>query len=159
MVEEVRNLVQRTEYGEFQPAFIEHLGQVRCGDKMISFEISFSCLVILWKAVYCSIIGFFWQYNSNESNIFQDSINFRYSASLSGHMFQTVGNTALKWRLYRIAAAAAAKLLQSCLTLCDPIDGSPPGSSVPGILQARILEWVANSFSILRITQIGGQVS
>ena len=45
------------------------------------------------------------------------------------------------------AAAAAAKSLQSCLTLCDPIDGSPPGSPVPGILQARTLEWVANSFS------------
>ena len=45
------------------------------------------------------------------------------------------------------AAAAAAKLLQSCPTLCDPIDGSPPGSPVPGILQARILEWVAISFS------------
>ena len=45
------------------------------------------------------------------------------------------------------AAAAAAKSLQSCPTLCDPIDGSPSGSSVPGILQARILEWVAISFS------------
>ena len=45
------------------------------------------------------------------------------------------------------AAAAAAKSLQLCLTLCDPIDGSPPGSSVPGILQARTLEWVAISFS------------
>ena len=45
------------------------------------------------------------------------------------------------------AAAAAAKLLQSFPTLCDPIDGSPPGSPVPGILQARILEWVAISFS------------
>ena len=45
------------------------------------------------------------------------------------------------------AAAAAAKSLQSCLTLCDPIDGSPPGSPVPGILQARTLEWVAISFS------------
>ena len=44
-------------------------------------------------------------------------------------------------------AAAAAKSLQSCLTLCDPIDSSPPGSPVPGILQARILEWVAISFS------------
>ena len=44
------------------------------------------------------------------------------------------------------AAAAAAKSLQSCLTLCNPIDGSPPGSTVPGILQARILEWVAISF-------------
>ena len=41
---------------------------------------------------------------------------------------------------------AAAKLLQSCLTLCDPIDRSPPGSPVPGILQARTLEWVAISF-------------
>ena len=45
-------------------------------------------------------------------------------------------------------AAAAAKLLQSCPTLCDPIDGSPPGSAVPGIIQARTLEWVAISFSI-----------
>ena len=45
------------------------------------------------------------------------------------------------------AAAAAAKLLQSCLTLCDPIDGSLPGFPVPGILQARTLEWVAISFS------------
>ena len=43
--------------------------------------------------------------------------------------------------------AAAAKSLQSCPTLCDPIDGSPPGSAIPGILQARILEWVAISFS------------
>ena len=45
------------------------------------------------------------------------------------------------------AAAAAAKSCQSCPTLCDPTDGSPPGSSVPGILQARTLEWVAISFS------------
>ena len=45
------------------------------------------------------------------------------------------------------AAAAAAKSLQSCLTLCDPIDGLLPGSSVPGILQARTLEWVAITFS------------
>ena len=45
------------------------------------------------------------------------------------------------------AAAAAAKSLQSCLTLCNPIDGSPPGSPVPGILQARTLEWAAISFS------------
>ena len=45
------------------------------------------------------------------------------------------------------AAAVAAKSLQSCPTLCDPLDGSPPGSAVPGILQARILEWAAISFS------------
>ena len=43
--------------------------------------------------------------------------------------------------------SAAAKSLQSCLTLCDPIDGSSPGSPVPGILQAKTLEWVAVSFS------------
>ena len=45
------------------------------------------------------------------------------------------------------AAAAAAKSLQSCPTLCDPTDGSPLGSTIPGILQARTLEWVAISFS------------
>ena len=47
----------------------------------------------------------------------------------------------------QVCTAAAAKSLQSCLTLCDPVDGSPRGSSVPGILQARIPEWVAISFS------------
>ena len=46
-----------------------------------------------------------------------------------------------------VAAAAAAKSLQLCMTLCDPIDCSPPGSRVPGVLQARTLEWVAISFS------------
>ena len=49
--------------------------------------------------------------------------------------------------MLNVTAAAAAKLLQSCPTLCDHIDGSPPGSPVPGILQARTLEWVAISFS------------
>ena len=57
----------------------------------------------------------------------------------------------IKTRRYQLtdatAAAAAAKSLQSCLTLCDPIDGSPPGSAAPGILQARTLERVAISFS------------
>ena len=48
---------------------------------------------------------------------------------------------------HTVAAAAAAKSLQSCPTLCDPIDGSPPGSPIPGILQARTVEWVAISFS------------
>ena len=51
----------------------------------------------------------------------------------------------IRWN--QLAAAAAAKSLQSCPTLCDPIDGSPTGSPVPEILQARILEWVAISFS------------
>jgi len=49
--------------------------------------------------------------------------------------------------MWYLAAAAAAKLLQSCPTLCNPRDGIPPGSPVPGILQARALEWVAISFS------------
>ena len=47
----------------------------------------------------------------------------------------------------KLYAAAVARLLQSCPTLCDPIDSSPPGSAVPGILQARTLAWVAISFS------------
>jgi len=47
------------------------------------------------------------------------------------------------------AAAAATRSLQPCPTLCDPIDGSPPGSPVPGILQARTLEWVAIAFSMI----------
>ena len=49
--------------------------------------------------------------------------------------------------LMHLNAAAAAKSLQSCPTLCDPIDGSPPGSAIPGILQVRTLEWVAISLS------------
>ena len=56
-----------------------------------------------------------------------------------------------RWQEY--TAAAAAKLLQSCPTLCNPIDSSPPGSAVPGILQARTLEWVAISFSNGKNTQ------
>ena len=55
--------------------------------------------------------------------------------------------TQSKIRKRKGGAAATAKSLQSCLTLCSPIDGSPPGSPVPGILQARTLEWVAISFS------------
>ena len=53
----------------------------------------------------------------------------------------------IKKSIVEVAAAAAAESLQSCLTLCDPRDGSPPGSPIPGILQARTLEWVAISFS------------
>ena len=53
----------------------------------------------------------------------------------------------VKWQFSNSVTAAAAKSLQSCLTLCDSIDGSPPGSPVPGILQAKTLEWVAISFS------------
>ena len=64
------------------------------------------------------------------------SLSWLYSRGWMHHESETIST-----------AAAAAKLLHSCLTLCDPIDGSPPGSPVPGILQARTLEWVAISFS------------
>ena len=63
------------------------------------------------------------------------------------HKEQNVGNLSPLQKLWLVQVAAAAKSLQSCLTLCDPVDGSPPGSPVPGILQARTLEWVAISFS------------
>ena len=62
----------------------------------------------------------------------------------ASHIFKFLKNNTLS---SYFAAAAAAKSLQSCPTLCDPIDGSPPGSTIPGILQARTLEWVAISFS------------
>ena len=67
------------------------------------------------------------------SEIYKEHIQF---------IINKTSNLIKKW-----AATVAAKSLQSCLTLCDPIDGSPPGSPVPGILQARTLEWVAISFS------------
>ena len=53
-----------------------------------------------------------------------------------------------------LSATATAKSLQSCPTLCDPLDGSPPGSPVPGILQARVLEWGAIAFSICGCLQL-----
>ena len=76
------------------------------------------------------------------------SLRFPFLCSALGHSQAAhipchLGPTIFK----SAAAAAAAKSLQSCPTLCNPIDGSPPGSSVPGILQTRILEWVAISFS------------
>ena len=67
--------------------------------------------------------------------------------SFNLNCFLTPNTVILGIRTLLMNSAAAAKLLQSCLTLCDPINGSPPDSSVPGILQARILEWVAISFS------------
>ena len=62
-------------------------------------------------------------------------------------MLLTLQGTILQLHFINHTAAAAAKLHQLRPTLCDPIDGSPPGSSIPRILQARILEWVAISFS------------
>ena len=79
------------------------------------------------------------------TDIFIIAKNWKYSICLS------VGKWLHKlWYIHTVAwdtAAAAAKSLWSCLTLCDPIDGSPPGSPIPGILQARTQERVAISFS------------
>ena len=62
-------------------------------------------------------------------------------------IYRSITTYFLPYPCFLIHYAAAAKALQSCPTLCDPVDGSPPGSSVPGILQARTPEWVAISFS------------
>ena len=78
------------------------------------------------------------QHHSSKASMLQCSAFFIVKLS---HPYMTTGKT-IAW-----TAAAAAKSLQSCPTLCDPRDGSPPGSPVPGILQARTLEWVAISFS------------
>ena len=84
----------------------------------------------------------------------QDFLNLQYNNLSGGHQRSSYYIEHQKGRgwgqgLFSLeaAAVAAAKLLQSCSTLCSPIDGSPPGSPIPGILQARTLEWVAISFS------------
>ena len=94
------------------------------------------------------------QHQSSKTSILQCSAFFIVQLS---HPYMTTGKTIALTRrtfvdkvmslLFNMLSAAAAKSLQLCLTLCDPIDGTPPGSPVPGILQARILEWVAISFS------------
>ena len=95
------------------------------------------------------------QHHSSKASILQRLVFFTVQLS---HPYMTTGETiALTRRTFvdkvmsllfnMLSAAAAAKSLQSCPILCDPIDGSPPGSPVPGILQARPLEWVAISFS------------
>ena len=68
---------------------------------------------------------------------------------ISIYQMKTLRHCKFKSLAYAAAAAVAAKSLQSCTTLCDPIDGSPPGSSVHGIFQARALEWSAIAFSTL----------
>ena len=96
------------------------------------------------------------QHHSSKASVLWHSAFFTVQFS---HPYMTTGKTTALIRqifvgkvmslLFNMlsAATATAKSLQSCPTLCDPIDGSPPGSPVPGILQARTLEWVAISFS------------
>ena len=94
------------------------------------------------------------QHHSSKASILWRSAFFTVQLS---HPYTTTGKTIALTRrtfvgkvislLFNMVSAAAAKLLQSCLTLCDPIDSSPLGSPVPGILKARTLPWVAISFS------------
>ena len=93
------------------------------------------------------------QQHSSKASILQGSAFFIVQLS---HPYMTIGKTIdlTRWTfvdkvisLLFNMLTTAAKSLQSCLTLCNPIDGSPPGSPIPGILQVRILEWVAISFS------------
>ena len=95
------------------------------------------------------------QRHSSKTSILQRSAFFTVQLS---HPYKTTGKTiTLPRRAFvgkvmsllfnMLSAAAAAESLQSCLTLCDPIDSSPPGSPVPRVLQARTVEWVAISFS------------
>ena len=74
------------------------------------------------------------KFKGNHPEYLLEGLMLKVQLQYSGHLIRT-------------AAVAAAKSLQSCLTLWDPVDGSPPGSPIPGILQARTLEWVAISFS------------
>ena len=78
-----------------------------------------------------------------------DFIFLGFKITVDGDCSHEIKRQLVPWKKSydKPAAAAAAKSLQSCPTLCDPRDGSPPGSLVPGILQARTLEWVAISFS------------
>ena len=78
-----------------------------------------------------------------KSSYLPQRVNGHFDSSCSGLAILCIKRESIS----SPAAAAAAKSLQSCPTLCDPIDGSPPGSAVLGILQARTLEWVAISFS------------
>ena len=116
--------------------------------KFISKNCLHTCVLSSFSRVQlfvtCSPLG------SSVNGIFQAKILEWVAISSSRGSSQPRGQTCISMSPVLAAAAAAAKSLQSCLTLCDPIASSPPGSPVPGILQAKILEWVAISFSSAR---------
>ena len=99
--------------------------------ELISFRMDWLVLLAVQGTLKCLL-----KHHSSKASSLWCSAFFIVQLS---HPYMTTGKT--------IALTAAAKSLQSCPTLCDPIGGSPPGSPVPGILQARTLEWVAISFS------------
>ena len=117
---------------------------------LISFRMDWLDLLEVQGTLKCLL-----QHYSSEASILHHSTFFMAQVS---HPYMTTGKTIAltRWSFVgkvmslifnMLSAAAAAKSLQSCPTLCDPIDCSPPGSPIPGILQARTLEWVAISFS------------
>ena len=90
-------------------------------------------------------VGKIWRRAWQPTPVFFPGESHGQRSSLVGYTVHGVAKS--QTRLKRLGTKCTAKSLQSCPTLCDPIDGSPPGSAVPGILQARTLEWVAISFS------------
>ena len=118
--------------------------------ELISFRMDWLDLLAIERTVKSLL-----QHHSSKLSVLQCSAFFIFQLS---HRYMTTGKILALTRqtfvgkvmsllFNRLFAAAAAKSLQSCPTLCDSIDGSPPGSAIPGILQARTLEWVAISFS------------
>ena len=120
---------------------------------MINLHLKFTSAKTPWSASLFSPIYSFFILNPISMRTFLSVIlMFLFLFCLVTTCYHTAFATWLNVTSYvliikELAAATAAKSLQSCPTLCNPTDGSPPGSSVPGILQARTLEWVAISFS------------
>ena len=104
---------------------------------LLSYNVKWNVCFNLWKEQLTSWLRFYWK-----------CIPWRARIQIHG-AFSVLLNTPTVQGAFTViyAAATAAKSLQSCPTLCDPIDGSSPGSSVPEILQARVLEWGAIAFS------------
>ena len=109
----------------------------KCHTKLFPLEFSL-CKYLPWNLYEWCCHHSRWTYKDSSSGSLETKIQTSFSTCLMS-----------MWH-FQYYAAAAAKSLQSCPTLCSPIDGSPPHSSVPGILQARTLEWVAISFSNAR---------
>ena len=101
-------------------------------------------LALAKLAKYSSLMGLIYPCVYLKNIIFSQKILQAHLSKIVLNYFYFQGNF---WENFILTVIAAAKSLQSCPTLCDPIDGSPTGSTVPGILQARTLEWVAISFS------------